>query len=595
MATIEGAVSDDGGVGIEDAWVTVRDAATETVVTETATDANGDYSVTVDPDTYDVRAEKIDYEAEEELEVTVGSGETKTVNLTLSELQPKVIGRFTDPGIGVLGEIAAGSGTPIALKGTVGDDGYGLYTPDVVRLGGTVESEADWRVVTGNKVTGHARNVVHGHSMNQVTDGAVGATIAGGGFDDGNLPRGNDVHDDYGTIGGGVINTAGDGESNDDPSTAPYATVGGGFANEASGGFATVPGGANNVASGKYSFAAGRKAEATHDGSFVWSDSGEFFTLASTGPDQFIVDAEGGTGIGTDRPVTTFHVKDSVAESGGDNLGRHVAAIENTSDSESPVPDVLGLELSNVTDPGQFHSYISFMDSTGTIGNIQGDGSGGVEFTGTTADFAEFFPKADPDREFADGEVVGLRDGEVVAIDDDTDPDVALVVSTAPLVTGNRPAGEGVEQAEHVKLSLVGQVPVRVSDPVESGDVLVASPDDGTAVPRSDSERKKAPVVGVALSAHEAVSGDTEAEDEVIALIGGPGLDAVPTTKGASHATAETPRGTLEAKDDRIDALEREVEDLEAENEQLRDRLTAVEDRLAALDPGEADLASADD
>ena len=85
------------------------------------------------------------------------------------------------------------------------------------------------------------------------------------------------------------------------------ATVGGGSANVASGDAATVPGGVLNVAGGDYSFAAGRRAKALHQGAFVWADSqGADFT--STANDQFLIRAQGGVGVGTASPQAQFNV-----------------------------------------------------------------------------------------------------------------------------------------------------------------------------------------------------------------------------------------------------------------------------------------------
>jgi hypothetical protein len=410
-------------------------------------------------------------------------------------------------------------------------------------------------------------NVVAGHPNNTVNNDAVGVTIGGGGADTNSE---NTAGADWATVSGGSGNTA----------SGRGAVVSGGLGNEASGPSAMIPGGSECSATGEYSFAAGRRAKATNDGAFVWSDKGAQ-DFASTGSNQFLVEADGGTGIGTADPVTTFHVKDSVAETGGDNLGRHVAAIENTS-TDSNTADVLGLELSNFSTPGQFNSYISFMDSSGTIGNIQGDGNGGVEFVGSLADFAECFPKADPDREFEDGTVVGLDGGEVVALDADSDPDTVLVVSTAPLVTGNRPIDED-ERDAYVKLSLVGQVPVRVSASVSHGDVLVAGPDDdGTAVARADCDEAGRPVVGMALA-------EAEAGETVLALIGGPGIDTTPAsgTAGREPADGDASTGARTAgvdERDRVDELEAElaereerIENLEAESEQKDDRIERLE------------------
>jgi hypothetical protein len=86
-------------------------------------------------------------------------------------------------------------------------------------------------------------NVIGGYSGNSVTAGAVAATIGGGGQSD--VP--NRVTDHYGTVGGGIANQAGDNAG--DATDAPFATVGGGGYNIASGWSATVGGGWYNTAS----------------------------------------------------------------------------------------------------------------------------------------------------------------------------------------------------------------------------------------------------------------------------------------------------------------------------------------------------------
>ncbi|MFN4294934.1 MAG: hypothetical protein ACK4JD_12475 [Thermoflexales bacterium] len=87
-------------------------------------------------------------------------------------------------------------------------------------------------------------NLIGGHHANTVTNGAVGATIGGGGIGGYNQR----VTDDYGTVGGGSNNQAGDaaGTTND----RPYATVAGGGGNVAGGYAATVGGGLFNTAAG---------------------------------------------------------------------------------------------------------------------------------------------------------------------------------------------------------------------------------------------------------------------------------------------------------------------------------------------------------
>jgi len=138
------------------------------------------------------------------------------------------------------------------------------------------------------------------------TNTAIGnaATIAGG--------AGNSTIGNYATVSGGSGNLADNqyttvsGGRNNNAGNA-YATVGGGYANSVTGPFAIVPGGAQNSASGAYSMAAGQGAIAAHAGSFVWSDSNPA-PFSSTADNQFLVDASGGVGIGTDSPAGALHV-----------------------------------------------------------------------------------------------------------------------------------------------------------------------------------------------------------------------------------------------------------------------------------------------
>jgi hypothetical protein len=91
--------------------------------------------------------------------------------------------------------------------------------------------------VNGGK-SDSACNVIQGYNRNDVSPNAVGATISGGGGPD--LP--NRVTGDYGAIGGGLDNSAGD-----------RATVAGGSHNIANGFRAVVGGGSSNLANGAYS------------------------------------------------------------------------------------------------------------------------------------------------------------------------------------------------------------------------------------------------------------------------------------------------------------------------------------------------------
>jgi trimeric autotransporter adhesin len=150
-------------------------------------------------------------------------------------------------------------------------------------------------------------NVIGGR-VNLTSGGAVGATIGGGG--QAGFP--NTVSGSYGTVGGGSNNrvgfaaTVGGGDSNVASSnmatiaggqlhqaSAFNTTIGGGYHNIASGLLGTIPGGADNLAQGIRSFAAGNRAKATDNGSFVWGDSKDF-DIASNAVDSFTARTTGG-------------------------------------------------------------------------------------------------------------------------------------------------------------------------------------------------------------------------------------------------------------------------------------------------------------
>ena len=190
-------------------------------------------------------------------------------------------------------------------------------------------------------------NLVAGYSGNSVTASVYGASIGGGG----EAVSQNRVTDNHGTVGGGKGNTAGDddavvsdaeqatvsggvdnramgygstvGGGGLNTASGQNSTVGGGAFNTASGFMGSVGGGSMNCAGGDFSWAGGRRAKVRpgttsglpgdgcssvslsgdadgDNGSFVWADSqsGDF---VSTGPNQFLVRADGGIGINTNK------------------------------------------------------------------------------------------------------------------------------------------------------------------------------------------------------------------------------------------------------------------------------------------------------
>lgn len=328
-------------------------------------------------------------------------------------------------------------------------------------IGGGLDNiaDGDWSTIGGgNSNTTDWTNTTVGGGVNNsaLVDGA---TIGGG--------RDNTAGFFNATVSGGLSNEANGGES----------AVGGGAGNTATGLYATIPGGLLNTAAGESSFAIGSKAYAEHEGTFVWSDnSSSAQDFQSTAAYQFLIDAEGGVGINTNAPQSQLHIVDS-QNGAATNVSAHVVAIENNASGSSP--DVLALQVSNTTDPNGTANYVTFFDASGAIAAIEGNGSGGVTYSTSGADFAEYLPLHHADESLQPGDVVGLVAGGVglqTAVSNQV-----LVVSSAAGFVGNASEAEGRDDMALV--AFMGQVPVHVRGSVQAGDLLVASGlGDGTAV-----------------------------------------------------------------------------------------------------------------
>lgn len=248
-------------------------------------------------------------------------------------------------------------------------------------------------------------NILAGSSDNMFWGGVRGATIAGGGVISGTDPdfsvhAGNHVSDAYGTVGGGASNFVGNGGSN--AIDAPFATVSGGGLNNAKGAYSSVAGGlvnsalghygvvaggSGNCAGGDHSFVAGHwakvrpgAAESTgacggvptggaggDQGTFVWADA-QTAAFISTGPNQFLVRADGGA---------VFN--GSALTSGADDFVIHARPINGDAD----------VDLRLVSRSGRgVNLYVSDSNGTTTLSPMSldiganrlnvGGGSGGI-------------------------------------------------------------------------------------------------------------------------------------------------------------------------------------------------------------------------
>ncbi len=122
---------------------------------------------------------------------------------------------------------------------------------------------------------------ITGGRMNVINANSGGSFIAGG--------NANSIgpRSAYAAVAGGWNNSVGE--------NASSSVIGGGYDNAILNNvyYATIPGGNHNTAAGSYSLAAGNRARASHNGTFVWADSNDF-DFSSTVANGFYARAVGG-------------------------------------------------------------------------------------------------------------------------------------------------------------------------------------------------------------------------------------------------------------------------------------------------------------
>ena len=143
-------------------------------------------------------------------------------------------------------------------------------------------------------------NITLGHSSNTILTGVVGSIISGGGY----TSNENNIYDNYSVVAGGINNTAG--SSGSDKASQAYATVSGGNNNIASSIYATVPGGYYNEAAGTASFAAGYNAYASGEKLFVWNGQNSENVAESASDYEVAMVATNGFKFSTYASYSTF-------------------------------------------------------------------------------------------------------------------------------------------------------------------------------------------------------------------------------------------------------------------------------------------------
>ena len=120
------------------------------------------------------------------------------------------------------------------------------------------------------------------------------------------------------------------------------------------------------------------------------------------------------------------------------------------------------------------HVVIVIADGLLTIAQVAdfiilAEGNIGVSYSSGAADYAEWLPKQKITDQFRQGDIVGVKNGEVTK--NTWGAEKIMIVSSNPIVIGNMPLNNNEEN--NVMIAFMGQVPVKVLGEVSPGDYIL--------------------------------------------------------------------------------------------------------------------------
>lgn len=217
-----------------------------------------------------------------------------------------------------------GGGGDNNYNNVIGGDGSATVntsTPNATSTG----TNANYSTIDGgyDNVAGGLASSIRGHH-NYTALGTTHGSINGGSVNKITKPG---ASNDYSTIGGGTANEASGGTNtisggSSNVASGTGATIGGGVSNTASGNQACIPGGANNQASATSSVALGNRAVAREGGQVAQATT----MFAAAGDQQTSVRVAGLTT--TDATVTTFQMEAAFPVSSSQVYSCHLVARE---------------------------------------------------------------------------------------------------------------------------------------------------------------------------------------------------------------------------------------------------------------------------
>ncbi len=257
-------------------------------------------------------------------------------------------------------------------------------------------------------------------------------------------------------------------------------------------------------------------------------------------------------------------IRGSRTAGGADHIDNHVAIIENKSVGNT---HVLALSMPNDTGLGVPDNFVTFyhggVAATDAQGSIEGAPGGGVNYNTSSADFAEWIPRGDLKEPVEAGDIVAIVAGKVSR--DLSNADHVQVISTAPAFTGNDPGYDKRDQ--YALVSMMGQVPAKVTGVVRAGNYIVASgKNDGTGI--------AIPAEKMTADDFRLMVGRAWASSDV------PGVKLVNTAVGLG---ASGVYAYLHKQDQRIASLEQQLSSKMARLERLAAQLESLTQKVAYI------------
>ncbi|KPM49667.1 hypothetical protein [Jiulongibacter sediminis] len=147
-----------------------------------------------------------------------------------------------------------------------------------------------------------------------------------------------------------------------------------------------------------------------------------------------------------------------------------IRAVSLTDWSANYLDPVFLFSLRNALKSATDKKHAKYHFSTLITGALKDYAKIGVEYSSGNGDYAEWLQRKNPGEFISPGDIVGVIGGEITKELEHAEQ--VLVVSHNPIVLGNTPP-EGLVNLGN-NIAFMGQVPVKITGPVKTGDYIVA-------------------------------------------------------------------------------------------------------------------------